>query len=405
MYFAKYLAQFNWRVSVITVDPKIASYPVLDDSLIHHVKQVNTYRTKSFEPLRIYKWLTFKSKQELPQGDINTTGFINKIFAFIRGNIFIPDARKTWNYHALKKAKAILNETPIRYLVTTGPPHSTHLIGLKLIKKYDIKWLADFRDPWTSIFYNKKLYRTSWAKKRDAHYEASVLGSADAILTTLGGSFHKELYQKTNKDQTFISIINGYDPQLILKAKPIKSQKFHIVYSGLLTSNQPFESIIHVLEIIQSRYPNKIKLTLAGTIQSSIINTFKNRLKTIEVLYVGYLPHHDSVSLIKSAHLLLAFSFEQTSDQMISGKLLEYLSSAVPLIVIGNPKSQVAQIVNKGTHSKVYKNSDYNKIQNHFLTLIQAWLDNISMINHFEGISEFSREKLTVKLEEILLSL
>ncbi|MCY4215377.1 MAG: glycosyltransferase [Flavobacteriaceae bacterium] len=405
MYFAKYLVQLNWQVSVVTVDPKVASYPVLDDSLINHVKQVKTYRTKSFEPLRIYKWLALKSKKELPQGDINTKGFINKIFAFIRGNIFIPDARKTWNYHAFKKAKMVLNETPMNYLVTTGPPHSTHLIGLKLIKQYEIKWLVDFRDPWTSIFYNKKLYRTSWAKNKDAQYESRVLENADAILTTLGGAFHKELYQKTDKDQKFISIVNGYDRQLMSKTKSVKSQKFHVVYSGLLTSNQNFKIIIQVLEILQSKYPNKIKLTLAGNIGSTIINSFKNRLKAIEVIYLGYIPHHDSVSLIKQAHLLLAFSFEQASDQMISGKLLEYLSSGVPLIVIGHPKSQVAQIVNRGTHSRVYQSSDYNKIQNQFLKLIQAWLDNILIINHFEGISEYSRDNLTKKLEEVLLSL
>ncbi len=405
MYFAKYLVQLNWQVSVVTVDPKVASYPVLDDSLINHVKQVKTYRTKSFEPLRIYKWLALKSKKELPQGDINTKGFINKIFAFIRGNIFIPDARKVWNYHALKKAKTVLNETPMNYLVTTGPPHSTHLIGLKLIKQYEIKWLADFRDPWTSIFYNKKLYRTSWAKNKDARYESRVLESADAILTTLGGAFHKELYQKTDKNQKFISIVNGYDRQLMSKTKSVKSQKFHIVYSGLLTSNQNFKIIIQVLEILQSKYPNKIKLTLAGNIGPTIISSFKNRLNSIEVIYLGYIPHHDSVSLIKQAHLLLAFSFEQASDQMISGKLLEYLSSGVPLIVIGHPESQVAQIVNRGTHSKVYQSSDCNKIQNQFLKLIQAWLDNTSIINQFEGISEYSRDNLTKKLEETLLSL
>ena len=167
MYFAKYLKQQGWIPFVITVDEKYASYRVLDKSLVTDVNDIHVSKTKSIEPLKWYSLLlTGSKKRGIPQGEIKKNGLLSRFAAFIRGNFFIPDARKGWNAFAGDKAIKLIKKENIKIIITTGPPHSTHLIGNRLKSLFDIKWFADFRDPWTAIFFNKDLYRSNWAKKK-----------------------------------------------------------------------------------------------------------------------------------------------------------------------------------------------------------------------------------------------
>ena len=185
MYFAKYLKQLGWTPFVITVDEKYASYPVLDQSLLSEVADIRVIKTKTREPLKWYSLLLTGSKNKgIPQGEVQKKGFLNRLAAYIRGSYFIPDARKGWNPYAGVEAVKLIQKENIKIVITTGPPHSTHLVGGMLRRGLDIKWLADFRDPWTDVFYNKDLYRSNRAKKVDARYEERVLNSADAVLTT-----------------------------------------------------------------------------------------------------------------------------------------------------------------------------------------------------------------------------
>ena len=173
---------------------------------------------------------------------------MDHVASFLRGNFFIPDARIGWNRHAIKVSKSIIEKENIKYLITTGPPHSSHLIGLELVKKYKLKWLADFRDPWSNIFYNKYFYRLPYFQKKDEKYEKKVLEKASCILTTVGEDFHKLLKSKISTKQTFFSIINGYDKGLVESIIPKKESFFHIVYTGVLTKNQSYDSVIFALK-------------------------------------------------------------------------------------------------------------------------------------------------------------
>jgi len=159
MYFAKYLKQQGWIPFVITVDEKNASYPVLDQSLLTEVDNIHVIKTKTVEPLKWYSLLfTGSKKGGIPQGEVQKSGLLRKFATYIRGNFFIPDARKGWNSYAVREAVKLVKKENIKTVITTGPPHSTHLIGLKLKSLSEIKWFADFRDPWTDIFYNKYWY-------------------------------------------------------------------------------------------------------------------------------------------------------------------------------------------------------------------------------------------------------
>ena len=214
MYFAKYLQQLGWEPIVVTVNEKKASYAVLDATLNQEVASIRVVKTNTCEPLQWYSFLTTGSKKKgIPQGEVNKTSIFRKIAAYIRGNFFIPDARKGWGSYAYQAAKKIIDEESIDYIVSTGPPHSTHLVGMQLQQEYKLKWFADFRDPWSSIFYNRQLFRTQRTERKDLALETNVLRTAAGVITTVGGELIENL-KSIAPNQNYIVLPNGFDEDL-----------------------------------------------------------------------------------------------------------------------------------------------------------------------------------------------
>ena len=212
--FAKYLPDFGIEPIILTVDPAFASYPIRDESLKDDISEsLTVYHTKSKEPFGLYKKLT--NKKEIPHAGFaneSVPSFMQKISRAIRGNFFIPDARKGWNAYALEKALELIKTHGIETVVTSSPPHSTQLIGLKIKQKTGIHWVADLRDPWTDIYYYKQLYYSKWAKAIDKKYELQVIHAADNIVVVsedLKRIFTEKLTSST-KDNVKV-IPNGFD--------------------------------------------------------------------------------------------------------------------------------------------------------------------------------------------------
>ena len=397
MYFAKYLKKHGWIPFVITVDEKYASYRVLDKSLVTEVNDIHVTKTKSRELLKWYSLLfTGSKKRGIPQGEVKKNGFLSKFTAFIRGNFFIPDARKGWNAFAGDEAIKLIKKENIKIIITTGPPHSTHLIGSRLKSLFDIKWFADFRDPWTAIFYNKDLYRSNWAKKKDTRLEKKILCTADAILTTKGGSLVQKLRTKSPK-QTFYVLPNGYDAKLMASIKRTNVPHFHIVYTGLLTENQDYRIFTKALAELSKN--NRICFSLAGQISESILNYIKDELPKVEIDYKGYLSHENALRLMKSADLLLNFIFKSAHEDMISGKLFEYLATEIPVLSIGNSNSDVGNIFSEASFAEMIPSNDKKSIQNF---IIKAIKEKGKAGNKFPGIEKWSRYELTKDLIDII---
>ena len=394
MYFAKYLKKLGWEPVVITVDEQQASYPVCDDSLLDEVTDIRVIKTATHEPLRWYSLLTSGNTQKgMPQGAVRRSGIFRKIAAYIRGNYFIPDARKGWAPFAVKAAQKLLKEEFISHLITTGPPHSTHLVGLQLKAQFDLNWWVDFRDPWTAVFYNKDLYRSQKAIQKDAFLENKVLQTADGVLTTVGGALHNQLSVKV-PNQNFVSIPNGYDAQLMKEVQATKpTEVFHVVYTGLLTQNQTYDSVLHALNNLSNKQP--IRFSLAGNIAPEIISYIRAALPKVEVVYQGYLPHKEAIGLMKSAHLLLNFIFTGAQTQMISGKLLEYMATHVPILSIGDPNSEAGKFIEQGTAAKML---DANDVKGIYVFIEQIAKQKESLQNDFPQLERWSREGLTRRL-------
>ena len=407
LYFSKFLKDFGWHPIIITVKKSKASYSVFDNSLESYIKDIVVHRTDTLEPLKFYSNLVSgNSSQGIQKGEVIKKNFFHRLAAFIRGNFYIPDARKGWVKHAVKKGREIIKNEEIKFIVTTGPPHSSHLIGLKLKKEFSIKWIADFRDPWTSMFYLKEMYRTKFAQMGDENLEKNVLKSADKILTTIGHSFHDELIQKSNISQKKLSAIpNGYDSDLIDNVSQKLNSTFHIVYSGLLTNNHSFKPFFLMLKDLKLLYPKlKLKVSLAGQVSDDIDLFIRKNTDNIMYINKGYLPHFESVNLIKKANLLLNFTFNSDSnDKMIPGKVLEYIATGIPILSIGNTNNYLSKFLLKGTCAKTFSDNDLKKMRSFTENVINAFMKNKPLKNEFPNIENFSRKALTKKLIDLLI--
>ena len=396
MYFAKYLKKMGWEPIVVTVDEQEASYAVWDKSLLEEVSEIRVIKTNTREPLRWYSLMTTGSlRNGIPQGEVKRKNILGKLSAYIRGNFFIPDARKGWVPFAVKAAQKVLNEESISHLVTTGPPHSTHLAGLQLKTQFEINWWVDFRDPWVDIFYNKNLYRSLDAIQKDAALEKKVIQKADGVLTTVGGILHETLKAKA-PNQRFHSIPNGYDAQLMEKVQSEKPKDiFHVVYTGLLTTNQAYNNVLNVLDGLDSQIP--VRISLAGNIDPEIIQGIRLKHSKLELIFFGYVSHLEAVQLMKSAHLLLNFIFEGAQMQMISGKILEYMATGVPVLSIGDSNSEAGKFINQGTAAKMLNTHDLEGITN-FIQQVASQKGRLQ--NEFPDLENWSREGLTKRLVE-----
>ena len=396
MYFAKYLKKMGWEPIVVTVDEQEASYAVWDKSLLEEVSEIRVIKTNTREPLRWYSLMTTGSlRNGIPQGEVKRKNILEKLSAYIRGNFFIPDARKGWVPFAVKAAQKVLNEESISHLVTTGPPHSTHLAGLQLKTQFEINWWVDFRDPWVDIFYNKNLYRSLNAIQKDAALEKKVIQKADGVLTTVGGILHETLKAKA-PNQRFHSIPNGYDAQLMEKVQSEKPKDiFHVVYTGLLTTNQAYDNVLNVLDGLDSQIP--VRISLAGNIDPEIIQGIRLKHSKLELIFFGYVSHLEAVQLMKSAHLLLNFIFEGAQMQMISGKILEYMATGVPVLSIGDSNSEAGKFINQGTAAKMLNTHDLEGITD-FIQQVASQKGRLQ--NEFPDLENWSREGLTKRLVE-----
>ena len=399
MYFSKYLSQFNFKPIILTVNPSYASYPSIDKSLENQVSNIELHKTFSLEALKFYS--LFKSSGRIPQSVIPKKTFFDKILAFIRLNLFIPDARIGWNSFAIRKALKIIRDQNIKYIITTGPPHSTHLIGLKVKKITGVKWLADFRDPWQEIFYLKGYFRFNFIKNLDLRLEKKVLRSSDGIITTVGDQYHSILKSKTLVKQKFFSIYNGYDKQEFDKVESIRPEYFNIVFTGVLSRNNNYNIFLKAIQRLDPlKNHQKIKFNLAGHIDNQIIDLFS---KFIDIHSAGYLSHDQAIKLMKSSHLLVNFNYQGTdTPDMVSGKLIEYLATGSPIINFSHSNSESESLISISENSVTYSENDLDKVITYISKSYNTWLKGEFKEKIPDNLADYSRLNLTKRLANVI---
>ncbi len=405
--FVKYLPEFGWEPVVLTVDEQKASYPQIDQTLQQDIpNSVRVERTNTVEILNLYKKVS--PEKEIPFGgfaDEKPPSLFQKISRFIRGNFFLPDPRRGWNKYAYKKACELIEKEGISHVVTTSPPHSTQLIGLKLKKKYpNIHWMADFRDPWTDIHYYKKLYPTRIADKINRCYERSVLEKSDKVLVTCEAT-KDTLLSKSSQivPGKFEVITNGFDENDFVGIKQNTLNKFTITYIGILYNTRDLDGFLNAVSKLEDK--NNCLLRFVG--HSGIIASEIERLNLTQ--YTEILPqvkHSDAIQLMADSSVLVLLVPDKDKESFfLPGKLFEYLASRRPILCIASPDNEIRQIIEKSHAGGSFDYSEENAMLEFLRQQKASW--------ESEGISElkgndymqYSRKELTRQLAQLLASL
>lgn len=412
MYFAKYLPDFGFEPFVLTVDPLFASYKFIDESFQKNIASIRVFKTASSEPFNIYSKLIGKSKEEaIPQGFTGESnpGILQKLSRFVRGNFFIPDARRGWVKYAIKEAEKIITREKLDIVITTGPPHSSHLIGLRLKKKFNLKWIADFRDPWTELYYNRLFYRTPIAKSIDRKLEQKVLNEADLILT-IGPSMARMLMKKIGKKnenaEKVSYIYNGYDQEVFSNLKKDNTNDcFTICHLGILSDNQPIDGFIEGMRRLYDSNDiinQPVKLQLIGKIAPGILIKLRSEIPELKLEIKDYMPHEEAMQQIMNADLLFNSLAEVPNGKyLVSGKLMEYIATGNPILCLGDENGDAAFLLNQFKDAKVFDRLNVDGIYRHILKIYNLWKSgekNAELILN----EKYSRYDTTRQLAEII---
>jgi hypothetical protein len=400
--FVKYLQDFN--VKPIVYIPENPNYPIIDESLVNEIpKDITILKQPIKEPYGFANVLAKKSSQNISKGIISEQkkqSFIEKILLFIRGNFFIPDARKNWVKPSVEYLSKYISNNSIEAIITTGPPHSLHLIGLQLKQKLKVNWLADFRDPWTSIGYHKQLKLTKSSIKKHKQLEKQVLLGADQVIVT---SFvtQKEFQDITDKPITVIT--NGYDTEKTKEA-PLDS-KFTLAHIGSFLSERNPEILWRVLADIKREnkvFQSQFQLNLVGTVSKEILESLEKHGLFQFVNLIGYVSHEKAIAYQRKSQLLLLIEINSEDTKcIIPGKLFEYMVSNRPIIAIGPEDSDVEQILKETNTGSYFNYTEYDRLKSVILEHYKAFQNN-NLQSQPIGLQQYSRRELTKKLSELI---
>jgi glycosyltransferase involved in cell wall biosynthesis len=378
--FAKYLSKIDVDVFVLTVNTKYATYPQIDESLQDDIPEnVKVFRTKSFELYSLYKKVS--SNKEAPYGGfINTKklDFKEKVIRFIRGNFFLPDPRRGWNRYAFRKAKELIEINDIDTIITTSPPHSTQLIGLKLKKKLNVKWVVDLRDPWTDIYYYKELYPTKVATAINKSHEKRILKYSDKIIT-VSNDLQRLFSSKLVGIREKIAVIpNGYDSEEFLSVDKIKqADYFYISYIGTISDDYFIDAFITAIEHLPEEIRNKLRLRFVGKISPKLLKKFTEAELTKQLEVIDYVEHSKAISyMVSSAILLLIIPKIKNNKGILTGKLFEYLASCRPILFIGPTDGDAAKIIDKASAGNCHDFNDSEGIKNTIFEYFKLYQNN-----------------------------
>ncbi len=326
----------------------------------------------------------------------------------MRGNLFVPDARKGWNKYAYKAVKELISKEKIDAIFISSPPHSTQLLGLKLKKEFGIPLIADLRDPWTDMYYNKMLYQMGFAKRKDKKYERKVLENSDAVLV-VSDSMKSRFLLKSNKIKpNKIHVIpNGFDEDDFDLEVSKTNDEFTITYTGAITEDYGVDSFIIALKNVINNNSNiKIKLRFIGVISESLKNKILESGIEDNVEFGSYVPHKESIkNLLKSTVLLLAIPNIENNKGILTGKLFEYLASKKPIICIGPENGDAAKIINECHAGEVFDYSKKSEIEECIVELISKWSERQNLDNKENAYLNYSRKKQAETLSGIIKDL
>lgn len=403
--FIKYLPEFGIDPLVLTV--RNPTYSITDETLENDIPEgLPVYKSRSFEPFAIYAALSSKDISDVAKPTTRltkTSGIISKLASWIRANLFIPDARVGWLLTARSKASDIARDHGIDAVVTSGPPHSVHFVGKHLKKRFGIRWIADFRDPWSRIYYNQLLPRTKPARKLDLSLERSVLREADEVpvISPSMKQLQNEIYERD-----YVVITNGFDHEDFEAAAGSPSTRqngpFTIRHVGSIGESSVPAGLFRAL----SELPGSLewRLELIGNIHAEVDALIGRYGLEDKVALKPYIPHVEAIAAMNSADLLLLIIPDTEYNELIlTGKLFEYIGSRRPVMLIGPRDGDACRILRDLNNTWCFEHNE-SGAQKDYLHNIIGNTDELGSQVEIDDLKHhpYSRYILTEKLAELV---
>jgi glycosyltransferase involved in cell wall biosynthesis len=403
--FVKYLRAFGWEPVIYT--PENPEFPAIDESLAKDIPEgIEIVRTPIWEPYTFYKKLIGAGKNErINAGFLSEKkrpGLAEKFSIWLRGNFFIPDARKFWIKPSVRFLVKYLEKNPVEAIVSTGPPHSMHMIALGVKKKTGLPWLADFRDPWTNIDFYHELMLTGWADKKHHNQEMSVLREADEVVV-ISRSMRSDFLKIHNRDYSVIT--NGYDEDDVLVTGIEPDQKFTISHIGTMVKSRNPEALWKALKNEETENPGfaeNLEIKLVGSVDYSVSESIERAGLGQYVNKVSYLPHNEVVKVQQQSQvLLLLINDTPNANVILPGKFFEYMASLRPILCIGPKDGDAAQVIADTNSGYIVDKDDVAGIQQTIKQLYARYKTGKTKMES-KGIDRYSRRQLTADLSERL---
>ena len=391
--FSKYLPEHGWQPVIYT--PENPEQLARDESLLSDVPAcAEVIKTRILEPYAVYRRLTGgKQGEEVNPVNAQKKNWKQRLSLWIRGNCFIPDPRIGWVRPSVRFLKKYLREHPVDAVVTTGPPQSVHLIGRGLKRALGVHWIADFRDPWTEMFYYKHLGLTAASDRRQHRLEQSVLDEADTVISVTP-LVQKDFQAKTKTPVVLIT--NGFDEDDFLDNSAPDLPAFRLVHTGLFAADGNPLNLWDALARRCGEDPSfraRLEIRLAGKVDRAITDAIRARGLGGNLVELGYLPHDETVREQRAADiLLLPLRQEPEYAKVLPGKIFEYLAARRPVLGIGQEDGAAAAVLRDAGAGEMF---DWDKTDE-----LLAFLD----APHPEttGIEKYTRRALTAQLTQIL---
>lgn len=395
--FSKYLPEHGWQPVIYTPEnPERLAY---DESLLADIPEcTEVIRRRIVEPYGLYRKLFGRSGGEVNPLNSSGKSLKSKLSRVVRGNLFIPDPRVSWVRGSVRFLKKYLREHPVDAVVTTGPPQSMHLIGRGLKRSLGLPWIADFRDPWTRMFYYKHLCLSKFADRKHHRLEQGVLDEADLVLA-VSPPVRDDFQAQTGTPVHLIT--NGYDEDDFPVREPgsRKDGKFRIVHTGLFAADG---NPLKLWDALARRcrededFAQRLEIRLAGKTDAPVLEAIRERGLGAQLVDLGYLPHSRVVQEQQEADLLiLPLRHEPEYAKVLPGKIFEYIASGRPVLGIGQEDGAAAAILRDSGAGRMY---DWDR-EDKFLEFMD--MDHEAA----EGAARYSRKALTRQLVEELESL
>jgi len=404
--FCKYLPQMGWKPIVYT--PENPEFSVIDHTIGSDLPPtIEVVKRKIWEPYQLYKRFAGKKEEK-----VSTAGFVSensilswkgKLSIWLRGNLFIPDPRCFWVRPSVKFLKKYIAKNNIDAIISTGPPHSMHLIAARLKKHFpSIKWVADFRDPWTDIYFYKELNLTKIADSLHHRLEKKVVQNADVVVTISQNCVNGFLLIKQKNIEL---ITNGFDEDDFLQGEVELDKKFSIAHIGLLDKARNSLMFWQVLSEIckeNTDFKNDLEIKLIGKVDYSVLSEIKKLNLTDNLKKIDYLPHNEAILEQKrSAVLLLSINNTSSAKGILTGKIFEYLAARRPIFAIGPTDGDAAEIIRATNAGKIVDFNDFESTKKTIIDFYQKYKNGV-LTTENAAIDKYNRKNLTKQLVEIL---